>query len=556
MLCSLYIENIALIPKLNIDFSSGLTVLTGETGGGKSIILDSLSLLCGSRSDKDIIRTGTSSAFVEGAFCINSKKLIEFLENEDIFSDDDGLVYISRRINSDGRSACKINGRNVPVSKLKLIGTLFMNIHGQQDTLSLADASTHLPLLDEFAHIENEFNDYKIAYDAYKSSKKRLTDLEQKQSDKDARLDILDFQINELSTAHLKPNEEQQLELERGKLVNFEKIAEYSKIAYNALYSAPSAYEGVRTALDALQKLDGIIPDIKSLCDRLENCKYEIADIAETIGGITSFDFENSPQRLDKIEERLMLIQRLERKYKSEYAALLEKLDVLKSEKSEINSYDELISTEKRQCAAYLAAAVAKAAMLTSARQKKSAELSLLIEKNLSDLDMPSVKFEVLFNRKTLDTDGADLAEFVIAPNKGEEPKPMAKIASGGELSRIMLSIKSAFSSADGAETVVFDEIDTGISGKTSEKVGLKLKALSNSSGAQILCVTHSAQIASLADTHLKVAKQTNDERTYTTVTSLDLDGRINEVARIMGGISISDSVLAAAKESILKQNL
>ena len=537
MLLSLYIENIALIQKLNIEPGSGLTVLTGETGAGKTIIVGSLSLLCGARGDRDVVRTGEDHALAEGVFGNLSAKEAESLATLGVEPDDDGLVMLSRRISSDGRSVCRVNGRTVTAGMLKSVGACLLNLHGQQESMQLSDPDTHLPLLDGYAADEAELDSYKTRYRDWLAAKKRLESLENASRDSEERADMLDFQINELEAESLR-------------LGNFEKIAEGTQRAHDALYANPSAYELIKKAESSLKRLSAVLPEAEELAKRLESCSLEIADIAETLTSFSSSDGENVSVKLDRVEGRLAELKRLERKYRVPADELAPKLASLKEERRGIESADELAAEAKKELDEKEKLLSAAAKELSDIRKAKANELSQTIMGQLEELDMPSVRFEPRFSAKPFAADGADDLEFLIAPNKGEEPKPMSKIASGGELSRIMLSVKSALAASGGAGCAVFDEIDTGISGKTSEKIGIKLKQLA-SHGSQVICVTHSAQIAALADTHLRVSKTQSEDRTYTQLTVLDNEGRINEVARIMGGISLTDSVLAAAREAI-----
>lgn len=550
MLLSLYIENIALIQKLNIEPGSGLTVLTGETGAGKTIIVGSLSLLCGARGDRDVVRTGEDHALAEGVFGNLSAKEAESLAALGVEPDDDGLVMLSRRISSDGRSVCRVNGRTVTAGMLKSVGACLLNLHGQQESMQLSDPDTHLPLLDGYAADGAELDSYKTRYRDWLAAKKRLESLENASRDSEERADMLDFQINELEAVSPRAGEYAELEAESLRLGNFEKIAEGTQRAHDALYANPSAYELIKKAESSLKRLSAVLPEAEELAKRLESCSLEIADIAETLTSFSSSDGENVSVKLDRVEGRLAELKRLERKYRVPADELAPKLASLKEERRGIESADELAAEAKKELDEKEKLLSAAAKELSDIRKAKANELSQTIMGQLEELDMPSVRFEPRFSAKPFAADGADDLEFLIAPNKGEEPKPMSKIASGGELSRIMLSVKSALAASGGAGCAVFDEIDTGISGKTSEKIGIKLKQLA-SHGSQVICVTHSAQIAALADTHLRVSKTQSEDRTYTQLTVLDNEGRINEVARIMGGISLTDSVLAAAREAI-----
>ncbi len=550
MLLSLYIENVALIQKLNIDLGGGLTVLTGETGAGKTIIVGTLSLLCGARSDREIVRTGCDYALAEGFFGNLSEKEAEGIASLGFETDEDGGIMLSRRITSDGRSVCKINGRTVSVGILKEIGKTLMSLHGQQESMELSDSMTHLPLLDSFADCDGLIEEYKTLYAERNALLSTLKELENEVDNSAQRADMLDFQIAELQTAHLKAGELAQLEAESVRLSSFEKIAEGTSDAYNALYGAPSAYELVNKAQNKLKRLVSVLPEAEELVKRLDSVSLEIKDISETLGDFASDDGENVTSRLNKVESRIAELKRLEKKYRISADELIEKLAELEKERDAIQNADELLEIQKKAVLEKECELQKCAEKLSNVRKQKAFELCQSVKKQLEELDMPSVRFEAKFEKTDFTPSGTDSFEFLIAPNEGEEPKPMSKIASGGELSRIMLSVKSALRAKLGSSCTVFDEIDTGISGKTSEKIGIKLKKLAKDN-SQIICVTHSAQIASLADTHFFISKSESDGRVMTAVDVLSDEGRVEEIARILGGIEITEAQRAAAREMI-----
>lgn len=550
MLVSLYVENVALIKKLNIDINCGFTVLTGETGGGKSIIIDSLSLLCGSRGDKSIIRTGEDYAFVEGVFACEGTDMGEYGE----YSDENSFITASRRITADGRSTCRLNGRSVSVSLLKNAVSRLLNIHGQQDTQSLSDESTHLSLLDSYAGNREQAEEYEKEYQTYIKLKNEVERLQKSGDDKLMRLDVIDFQINELEGAEIKVGEEEQLQAEKKVLVNYEKIFENVKTVLEALNGREGTLNKLCKAKDSLCKIESVLNGAEEFIKRLESCTYEIDDIASSLRFAVDIDCDSPDKRIDEIEERLVLLSRLQRKYRTDESGLVCRLEELKKEKNELDLNGDMLEDAKKSLEKQVNVLSEKSKALHLTRKRASEKLEKEIEKHLSELDMPSVAFVTEFESVPFSENGEDKVEFLISANKGEEPRPIARIASGGELSRIMLSVKSAFASIDGVKTVVFDEIDTGISGKTSEKLGLKLKKLTKE-GVQILCVTHSSQIASLADTHLRVAKSVEGDRTYTKVKALDFDERIEEIARIIGGITVTEAVKNAAREA-LRRNM
>lgn len=552
MLLSVYIENIALIKRLSLEPSCGFCAFTGETGAGKSIIIDSLGLLCGARSDKDIIRTGEDEALVEGIFTIDGKTA-DYLRELDVAPEEDGSITVTRKISRDGRSTAKINGRAVPLSRLKSAMAQLISIHGQQDTQAFADPERQLYMLDSFAENDAVFAEYKACYDRYTDIKNRLEALNEGGREREIRLDMLKFRLNELKGAKIYVGEKEELETERKRLANSEKIITKASEAYNALYYRDgAAVESVNLAYNAVNALSGIIPEAEELASRLESAKYELMDISESIKDYTDSDGENVDAKLDRCESRLELIKKLENKYRTsadQFQSLIEEWE------SELNA-DENSEEEKARLEAELSKAEKETAIsaskLTESRKKASISLCERMTEELSELDMPGVRFEVdIIPTEGFTPQGAEEIEFLISANKGEIPKPMAKIASGGELSRIMLCLKCVFASNEAIGTLIFDEIDTGVSGKTSEKIGIRLKKASDGGKTQVICVTHSAILASRADAHYKISKTETDGRTVTNVTKLDMIGRRDELARIMGGVNVTETVIAAAEEML-----
>ncbi|MBE6692587.1 MAG: DNA repair protein RecN [Ruminococcaceae bacterium] len=553
MLLSVYIENIALIKRLSLEPSCGFCAFTGETGAGKSIIIDSLGLLCGARSDKDIIRTGEDEALVEGIFTVENSKTEAFLKELDICPEEDGSITVTRKISKDGRSTAKINGRTVPLSRLKTAMAQLLSIHGQQDTQAFADSERQLYMLDSFADNEAVFNEYKNRFDEYTNIKKRLDSLNDDSKDREARLDMLRFRLTELKSAKVLKGEKEDLQTERKRLANSEKIISRAGEAYNALYNRDgAAVESVNLAYNAISALEGIIPEAEELSARLESAKYELLDISDSIKDYLESDGENVDRRLDDCESRLELIKKLESKYK---VSADEFSDLIAEWQAELD-LDENSEEEKARLEAELKKAeknlVSAAKALTETRKNASVSLCARMTEELNELDMPGVRFEAeLIPTEEYTSHGFEDVEFLISANKGETPKPMAKIASGGELSRIMLCLKCVFAHTEAIGTLIFDEIDTGVSGKTSEKIGIRLRKASDGGKTQVICVTHSAILASKADAHYKISKQETENRTVTNVEKLDFNGRRDELARIMGGVNITETVIAAAEEML-----
>jgi len=550
MLSSLHIENVALIKENSLLFGEGFTVLTGETGAGKSIILDALSLLCGARSDREIIRSGESYAFVEGCFDCFDKVTEEKLKELEVYPDEDGALFLSRRISADGRSVARIGDRQVPSSRLRAVAELLINIHGQQDTLLLADKTKHLPLIDSFARNDRLLFTYREQYRRYTHLVAAIKEEKDKASDAAFRKEMLEFKLKSLKKAKLRGGEEEELEAARKRLRYAEKIASGASAAYGNLYKEDgSAAEKVYDAMSALSALRDALPEATELYDRLDSVKCEIDDIADTLKDFATADADSAAMELDEVEKRLELISELKRRFGTDYDGLLTARDELLAELEKIENGDDYIKDLEKERDECLDTLTELASALGESRRSAADILEKRVEDCLGELDMPSVRFTVDFKDIPPQGDGCDEVEILISPNAGEVPKPLSKIASGGELARIMLAFKTALSETAGVSVMVFDEIDTGISGKTAQKTGLALKRLSAGGDTQVLCVTHSAQIAALADTHLLVSKHEEAGRTKSLVTALDTEGRVQEIARIIGGISFGDATLDAAKE-------
>ncbi len=553
MLQSVYIENIALIKRLSLEPSGGFCAFTGETGAGKSIIIDSLGLLCGARSDKDIIRTGEDEALVEGIFTVEDEKTVNALKEFEVEPESDGSVTVTRRISRDGKSGAKINGRSAPLSKLRGVMSQLLSIHGQQDTQAFADKARQREMLDSFANNSIAFDNYRNKYNSFKSISQRLDSLNEDSRERELRLDMLRYRINELKSANVLFGEKEELESERKRLANSEKIILRCGEAYDALYNRDgSALDAVKQAIDAVSALEGIIPEAGDLINRLENTKYELIDIADTVKDHTEADGENVDARLDECQARLELIKKLEAKYRvisDDFPALLEEwqaeLDLNENCEEERARLEAALAKAKKEM-------LSSAEALSKTRKEAAERLCGRVTEELCMLDMPSVTFEVsLTPLEECAAFGCDDIEFLISANKGELPKPMAKIASGGELSRIMLCLKCVFADSEAIGTLIFDEIDAGVSGKTSEKIGIRLKNASDGGKTQVICVTHSAILAARADAHYKISKAECDGRTVTRVDRLDKNGRRDELARILGGMNITETVIKAAEEML-----
>ncbi|MBQ9921575.1 MAG: DNA repair protein RecN [Clostridia bacterium] len=557
MLASVHIENIALISKLNIDFNRGFTAFTGETGAGKSILVDSINMVSGARMSKDIIRTGTDSCTVSAVFSEIGESVSQKISELGVDVDDDGMLMVQRTLNTDGRSVSKINGRTVPQSMVKNVCSLLINIYGQHEFYSLTDPSSHLGYIDSYAASEKLLSEYRSEYEKLCSLKSRIDSLKMDESEKIQRADFLKFQIQEISAAKLKADEEENLASEKLQIQNHEKISSAAERAYLALYGSEkrSVYNSLSTAIDSIEELSEFVPELSADAEKLSEYMYEIRDIAERIIGYKP-DLSDSPDKiLDKIEERLDLIYRLKKKYNKSVEDILEYLGKIRAELEDIELSDEKSELLQKEFDVQYKVTKEIASRITELRKKSAAKLEEAIKEQFVFLDMPGVVFKADFKPigdsyvGALGENGADLVEFLVSTNAGEPLKPMAKIASGGELSRIMLAIKSVLALNDDISTIIFDEVDTGISGKTSHKVGINLKKLSKN--IQVFCVTHSAQVASLASNHLKIEKLDIGGRMETKVRELGENERTDEIARILGGIDVTESVRTTASELI-----
>ena len=563
MLLSLHIENIAVAQKIDIDFKQGFGVLTGETGAGKSIIINSLNLILGAKPSKDMIRKGEKKAMVSalfGEFDGETCKKIEEL------GFDSSEVLIQRDVNDEGRSTNKVNGRSVSVSVLRELAKNLVNIHGQHDSQTLLSPGRHIVFLDNFAEIAPELAAYAEIYERVNKIKASIAELSQDEQNKQRTIDLLKYQLNDIDGARLKAGEEEKLEDNKKYIQNSEKIVRYVKAVRSSLaYSDKgiAAVDQIKRAVTALKYLAEFIPDSESYIDRLEECSSEITDIAELAAGATPSEFEdlsNPTEQLDKIEARLYQLSKLKAKYGDSIEAILQYKAKITEDLDNIIFADEKIEKLKGELAEEFKKLVASADILTKKRKSAAKILEKKIMQELKFLEMSKVAFEIKID-KHIESDGGvryasrggDIVEFLIATNPGEPVKPLERIASGGELSRIMLALKSVFAEKDGVDSLIFDEIDTGISGGTAEKVGVKLKSIAND--LQVICVTHSAQIASLADAHYLIEKHEIDGRSATTIKELDKAERIQEVARIMGGVTITDRVIKTAEEMVNRNN-
>ncbi len=550
MLTQLHIENIAVIEKADIEFRKGLTVLTGETGAGKSIIVDSLGAVLGARTSRELVRTGADKGVVTAVFETNNAD--KWLEDNDIDFEDE--IIIQRRISAEGKNSCRVCGVPVSVSQLRELGALLLDIHGQNDGRQLMDEANHLAYLDGYGDYGGTIDRFKSAYADYKACKKEIQRLSMDEIEKERMADSLQYQIDELEKAQLKVGEEEELTAKRDLLRNSEKLTEALNGAYNALYAADQNAQSLTDEASALIGRAAVIADdLRETADIIENASSLLFDASERIRDFRD-GLEFSPEEYDNIESRLSLIKKLRRKYNMDEEAMLAHLDDCRRKLSELEYAGDMLIKLNKQLEKHIDNCKIIAAELGEKRRVAAESLEKRIVSELKDLSMPSVRFSVsvepLESDVGFDATGADNVKFLISANAGEALGRISKIASGGELSRIMLAMKTVFSKNDPIETMVFDEIDAGVSGIAAQRVGEKMSDLSR--GKQVLCITHLPQIAAIADNHDLIEKTERNGRTYTEVRELDRKGRALELARMHGGDNISELTLASAEEQLL----
>ena len=544
MLNSLEIKNIALIDSLSAELRSGMTVLTGETGAGKSIIIDSVNLILGARANKGLIRYGEDKARVQALFSV-SDGVAGRLEELGIEAEA-GEVAVLRDITADGRSVCRINGVIVPQSTLRAAAELLVNIHGQQDNRSLLNPKYHMEYLDSYAQNTKEREEYAAAYENWRGLKRRLEKLNSGERERAERIDLLTYQTDELTEASLTVGEKDGLIEERTLMQNAERLSAAVSEACGLLYDEEgvNAYDAVSGAAGALSRISGI-SGADTAHEKICDIKYAIEDIVHEIRDFAD-GVEFSQARLDEIEDRLDTISKMEKKYGGSEKAALEYLEAASTELMELDMGDELCAQVEKELEAAYEELKSAAERLTKTRAAAGERLSADIEKALYELDMPKTRFAVDMREAGFSANGADTAEFLICPNIGEELKPLARFASGGELSRVMLAMKSILADADDADTLIFDEIDTGVSGAAAQKIAWKMAELGKKK--QVICVSHQPQLAAAAAQHLLIKKTQHSERTTTSLTALDREGRVREIARIIDGDNPSEAALLHAR--------
>lgn len=548
MLDLLHIENIAVIEQADIRFGAGFNVLTGETGAGKSIVIDAISAILGERAYRDVIRTGTNKAKVSALF--SQVPELSWFEEMGVTYDPQELL-IQREIFADGKNVCRVNGHPVSVSILKKLGGQLINIHGQHDSQQLFDEANHLVYLDLFAHNQQEFADYSDKFEQVESVRREIKRLSMDEGEKLRRVEALQFQIQEIERAELQPGEDEALETRRKILQNSEKLVDGLNRAGSALYGdderdgASGLISEAQHALSRITRYDDRLNDIY---ERLSELAYSVQDVAEELRDRVN-ELSYSGDELEQIESRLDVIHRLRRKYGSDVDSILSYLDHAKQELDEIEFASDRIEKLEKQLMTLEKAANTAGLALRESRMKAAKVLEARLSVELAALDMPRAQFVCQFQEQPMASNGMDLVCFLMTANIGESLKPMSKVASGGELARIMLAIKNVLAEQDQVGTLIFDEVDAGVSGRAAQKVAEKLRAVSN--GKQVLCVTHLPQIAAAANHHLLIAKSERDGRTYTQVTTLDREGRKQEIARIIGGAEITEITLQSAEQML-----
>ena len=547
MLSNLQIENIAVIKSASIDFENGFNVMTGETGAGKSIVIDSLNAILGERTSRELIRSGADSASVCAEFQNVGDNVKNELEKLGIEKDD--TLIVSRKLTPDGKNVCRINGMPATVSMLKALGVQLVDIHGQLDNQSLLSPETHCSFIDKLAGSGRELNEFKELYSLYIKKENELKSLNTDVNEKNRRLDILNYQIEEIQKADIRPGEKDELTEKLGFLRNAEKVLDLLHAAYAALNGDGEMPGAADIAADAASKLLSAADyssDFAETANGVNDAAMNLSAYTEELRDkIYSLDYD--PNETERAEERLDVIYRLSQKYGDSEEDILAYLENAEKERDALSFSDERAEQLRAETEKAYNEALAAAKKLSEIRIEAGKKFSADVERELAFLDMPSVKFIVNDSVGELYENGIDNIEFLLSANAGEEPKPLSKIASGGELSRIMLAIKCVLSELDDIDTLIFDEIDSGVSGRAALKIAAKMKELSKTH--QVICVTHLAQIAAFADEHKLISKEEKDGRTYTCIASLDYNGRKYELARIMGGLTVTQSILNSAEE-------
>lgn len=556
MLKELSIRNFAIIEDLTVSFSNGLTVLTGETGAGKSIIIDAVHLLAGGRGNSEFIRHGARKAELGGLFQISSSlhPVHKKLEEAGIEIEEDTII-LRRDLHDTGKSVCRVNGKLVPLSVLRDIGASLIDIHGQHENQELMDEKQHIYLLDHFAEeqLAPIQEVYSSQYEEYRSLKRELASISIDEQLMAQRIDLYQFQMKELEDAKLRLGEEDELLDERRRLMNFNKIFERSNEAYEAIQGESKGLDWIGNAMGALEDAAKVDDQFKEASEAVTTAFYALQDAAHQVKNVLD-ELEFDPARLNEVEQRLALFQNLKRKYGSTIEEILAYYDKIKTELNELLNRDEILQVKERKVLEMESALHELAVQLTAIRKNAAHDLSESIMAELRELHMEKAKFIVNFDELSFfDANGKDQVIFYISTNVGEPPKSLPKIASGGELSRMMLALKTIFSSSNGITSIIFDEVDTGVSGRVAQAIAEKIAAISINS--QVLCISHLPQVAAMADHHYFIKKEVNHDRTFTSLLEIDTEARIEEVSRMMSGAEITDLTLQHATELLKMAN-
>ncbi len=551
MLQSLHIENVAVIEKADIDFTTGMTVLTGETGAGKSIVIDALSALLGERITREVVRHGAEQAFLSAVFGDLDGEVTAFLTEQGYAPEEDGTLLIRRTVTADGKGSCRLNGRPATVSVLRQLGRMLVNIHGQHENQVLLQPERHVDYLDRLGQLQPVRAAYEQEYHRYCRIRRTIKAATMDEEERQRRLETLTRQIEEIDGATLRPGEEEELLSRRELARHAEKLAQHLRLVRQALYGGdgeteiPGALTQLTDAMQALREAGGVSEELSRLAGRLQSALYDVQACAEEAGEAeASLNFDENER--EALEDRLAAIRHVVRQYGTDEADVLKKREELQRQLDAIEGNAAQLAALQQESDAARDATIAAAQRLTQARKQAAALFEKNVCEQLAFLDMPRVKLVVSIEPTALTVIGGDKVEFLLSSNPGEPPKSIARTASGGELSRIMLALKSVLAEVDDVETLVFDEVDSGISGRAAAKVGILMRRIAKS--RQVLCVTHLPQIAACGHAQLLVQKQVQDDRTFTAVQPLDEKGRLREMARIIGG-DVTDTTLEAARE-------
>jgi len=548
MLKEIFIENLAVIKQAVIPFSDGLNIFTGETGAGKSILINGINAVLGQRSTKDIVRSGCNKAVVTALFTDIAANVKEKLDEFGVSYEDDE-ISITREINADGGSVARINGRTTSVSVLKELGSLLINIHGQHDNQILMDSEKHIKILDSFGGDDTLLTEYKESFKQLQQTARKLKELKKRETEKAERLRSLNEIIEEMRELELEEGEDEALEKEYETAQNAEQIISSLNMCVQLLSGEESASDLILKAESELEDLSDSSP-YSELYERLSAAEIEISDIADELTAITD-KIELDGQRVEYLRQQISKINHLKRKYMCDCSQLIDMYNNALEETGSLESSSDEIKKLNEEKEELLKVVTERAKTLSKFREETARKFVSRVTEELTFLNMPNVILDVKHEKGKLTVNGMDTMEFLISANKGEEPKPISRIASGGELSRIMLALKSVIADKDSIPTMIFDEIDTGVSGRAAQKIGIKLKSIGKV--RQVICVTHLSQIAVMADNHLMIEKKTDNERTETSVYQLDFKGRTAEIARIMGGENPSQLMLKTAEEELIK---